>query len=95
MDMVNAGIVVVILIVWFVLQGKVPMTPYDIYEKWKSDLSYVPPEATDVALGKTRWAIKRVEEIFDDHGPRTEAGSEAVEVLQKLRKHEAEIRLRR
>ncbi len=93
-DMVYAGITVVILIVWYVLQGKV-MTPHDIYRKWKSDISYTSPEALDVRLEKTRRAIRKLEEIFDTHGPNTEAGQEAVEVLQQLRACEAKIRQQR
>lgn len=90
-DMIFAGITVVILIVWYLLQRKV-MTPYDIYRKWKSDISYTSPEAYDVRLDKTRRAIKKLEEVFDSHGPNTDAGKEAVEVLQQLRACETKLR---
>ena len=90
-ETIYAGITVVILIVWFFLQGKA-MTPHDIYKKWKSDMAYISPENFQVRLGKTVEAIKQVEKIFDKHGPNTDAGNEAVEVLQQLRKAETKIR---
>lgn len=93
-DMVYAGITVVILIVWYVLQRKV-MTPHDIYRKWRSDVAYTSPEAIGIRLEKTRRAIRDLEEIFDTHGPNTEAGQEAVEVLQQLRACEAKLRAQR
>lgn len=93
-ELVYSGITVVILIVWYFLQRKV-MTPYDIYRKWKSDISYTSPEALDVRLEKTRRAIRKLEEIFESHGPNTDAGKEAVEVLQQLRACEAKIRQQR
>lgn len=92
--MVYTGITIAILVVWFMLEKR-PMTPHDIYEKWKQNLIYIAPEETQVRLGKTTHAILQVEQIFDQHGPNTDAGAEAVEVLQKLRKYEKELRLRR
>jgi hypothetical protein len=93
-NMVYTGITIAILILWYFLQGKV-MTPYDIYRKWKSDISYTSPEALDVRLEKTRRAIRKLEEIFDAHGPNTDAGAEAVEILQQLRACETKIRQQR
>jgi hypothetical protein len=46
-------------------------------------------------LAKTSRAIRAVEDIFDACGPNTDAGVEAVEVLQRLRKFETNLRLRR
>ncbi len=71
------------------------MTPYDIYKKWEADLSYVAPEEFGVMMAKTSRAITACEDVFDGHGPNTDAGAEAVEVLQKLRAFEKELRLRR
>lgn len=71
------------------------MTPYDIYRKWKSDLTYVAPEELGVLLAKTSRAITAVEDIFDACGPNSDAGAEAVEVLQKLRRFYTELKLRR
>ena len=70
------------------------MTPYDIYRNWKSSLSYIAPEDTQIMMAKTTRAIRAVEEIFNQ-GPNTEAGAEAVEVLRKLRKFENDLRLRK
>lgn len=70
------------------------MTPWDIYRKWKIDLSFIPPEGISLMLGKTCAAIKLCEEIHDA-GVQTEGAQEAIEVMARLRKHEAEIRLRR
>ncbi len=94
-NVVYAGITVVILIVWYFLQGKVMATPYDIYRKWQSDVAYIPPEDPDLKLVKTQRAIKRLEEIFEAHGPWTDAGREAVECLQQLRRAETALRMQR
>jgi len=93
-DVVYAGITAALFALWYFLQGKV-MTPYDIYRKWKSDISYTSPEALDVRLEKTRRAIRKLEEIFDSHGPNTDAGREAAEVLKQLRACETKIRQQR
>lgn len=92
--MVCSGITVGILLIWYALERTKPMTPHDIYEKWKSNMIYIAPEEIVVKLAKTQKAIRKVEEIFDQHGPNTDAGAEAVEVLQKLRKYEKELRLK-
>ncbi len=91
--LVCACITVMLLVVWYALEKKT-MTPYDIYRKWKSQLSYVAPEEIGIMMAKTSRAITAVEEIFDACGPNTDAGVEAVEVLQQLRKFYAELRLR-
>lgn len=94
MDLLYAVATVVILLVWYGLERTKPMTPHDIYEKWKANLIYIAPEEVGVKLAKTQKVIRQVEEIFDQHGPNTDAGAEAVEVLQKLRKCEKELRLK-
>lgn len=91
---IYSGITVVILIIWYVLQ-EVVVTPYDIYRKWKSEITYVAPEEFGVLLAKTSRAIRQVEDIFDACGPNTDAGTEAVEVLQQLRKFYTQLKLRR
>lgn len=88
-----SAITIVLLIVWIVLERSV-MTPYDIYRKWKADINYVAPEELGVLLAKTSRAITAVEDIFDSHGPNSEGGAEAVEVLQKLRRFYTELKLR-
>jgi hypothetical protein len=85
---------VALLLIWYAMEKKA-MTPYDIYRKWKSDLTYIAPEETGIMLAKTSRAIRAVEDIFDACGPNTDAGVEAVEVLQRLRKFETNLRLRR
>ena len=70
------------------------MTPWDIYRKLKIDLSFIPPEGIGLMLGKTGVAIKLCEKIHDA-GVMTEGAQEAIEVLSRLKKHEAELRLRR
>lgn len=95
MDAIYAGITVAILVVWYWLSlWEVPMTPRDIYGQWAHDVMYTAPENKAVALGKTRRAIRKVEVIFDRHGPNTDAGAEAVEVLQKLRAFERQLLLK-
>lgn len=66
------------------------MTPYDIYREWASRVAYVAPEEKDILLFRTRTAIKKCEEIFDQ-GRNTEGAAEAVEILRKLRKFETGI----
>lgn len=89
-----AAVTIVLLAVWYVLEKKA-MTPYDIYRKWKVDINYVAPEEVGILIAKTKRAISAVEDIFDSHGPNTEGGAEAVEVLQRLRKFHRELLLRR
>lgn len=69
------------------------MTPYDIYRKWKIELSFIPPEGIGIMIVKTCSAIKLCE-IIHDAGVMTEGAEEAIEVISKLKKHEAELRLR-
>ncbi len=92
--LVCSGIAAALLILWYLLEKRV-MTPYDLYNKWKSNISYVAPEEAAIKLAKTRATIRAVQDIFDSHGPNTDAGAEAVEVLQKLRKYERELLLKR
>jgi hypothetical protein len=70
------------------------VTPYDIYRRLNSELAYMAPEEIDAMLGKVCRAIQQVEKIHDA-GVMTEAAVEAIEVLSKLRKFEAELRLSR
>lgn len=70
------------------------MTPFDIYRKWESDITYTPPEEICLLLVKTSRAITRVEEVYDSHGVNTEAGQEALEVLRNLRRVYADLVLR-
>lgn len=93
-DVVFAGVTVVILIAWLFLQRMV-MTPYDIYRKWASDVAYTSPEAVELRLDKTKRAIKTLEAVFDTHGPNSDAGREAAECLQKLRRAESALRLQK
>jgi hypothetical protein len=83
--LVYCGITVVLLIAWAALEKSI-MTPYDIYRKWEQDVTFVAPEELGVLLAKTSRAISACEDIFDKAGPYSEAGEEAVEVLQKLRR---------
>jgi hypothetical protein len=84
---------IALLIFWYLLE-KTIMTPYDIYRKWKADIIYVAPEEVGVLLAKTSRAITAVEDIFDRCGPNSDAGVEAVEVLQELRKFYADLKMR-
>jgi len=70
------------------------MTPYDILNDWESRIWYVAPEEKDILLTRTRAAIKKCEQIFDQ-GPNTEAAAEAIEVLRKLRTFETHVVLGR
>ena len=80
----NLIITVALLVVWYLLTlVEVPVTPYDIYAKWMSQIAYLAPECDDIALSKTRRAIRQVEKVFDQHGPNGDAGAEAAEVLKK------------
>ena len=83
--LVYAGITVVLVILWAFLESKI-MTPYDIYRKWERDMSFTAPEELGIMMAKTSRAITACEDIFDKAGPQSEAGEEAVEVLQKLRR---------
>ena len=68
------------------------MTPYDIYRHWEDQICFVAPEQRGILLAKTRMAIKKCEDIFDQ-GANTEASAEAIEVLRKLRQFETRILL--
>ena len=89
--LIDAGITVFIMVIWFILSGKRVMTPHDIYRKLEADVAYIAPESVDLMLLKTRKAIAACEEIYHS-GPRTEAGEEAVEVLAKLRRLETGLK---
>jgi hypothetical protein len=91
--LVYCGITVVLLIIWALL-GKTVMTPYDIYRKWEKDITFVAPEEFGILMAKTSRAITACEAIFDAAGPFSEAGEEAVEVLQKLRRFYRELVIR-
>lgn len=82
---VYAGITVVLVIIWALLE-KIAMTPWDIFRKWEQDMSFIAPEEVGIMLAKTSRAITACEDIFDKYGPQSEAGEEAVEILQKLRR---------
>lgn len=90
---VYSGITVILLIIWYLLEKRI-MTPYDIYRKWEADILYVAPEELSILLVKTSRAITAVEDIFDRCGPRSEAGEEAIEVLKKLRRFHADLKMR-
>lgn len=91
--LVCTAVTIVLLVVWIALERTV-MTPYDIYRKWKAEVSYVAPEEIGIMMAKTSRAITAVEDIFDSCGPNTDAGAEAVEVLQQLRKFYSKLKLR-
>jgi hypothetical protein len=91
--LVYSAITVVILICWVLLERTI-MTPYDIYRKFERDILYVAPEEVGILLAKTSRAITACEEIFDKYGPYSEAGEEAVEVLQKLRRFYKDLVIR-
>ena len=91
--MVYSALTVAVLVIWYCLE-KTIMTPYDIYRKWEADILYIAPEDLPLMMVKTSRAITACENIFDAHGPRSEAGEEAVQVLQKLRQFHTELVLR-
>ena len=68
------------------------MTPYDIFRRLNEELAYMAPEEIDAMLEKVCRAMGKVEKIHDA-GIMTDAAVEAIEVLSKLRKLEAELRL--
>lgn len=91
--LVYSAITVVIVVVWFLLDGKV-MTPWDIYRKWERDVMYIAPEEVGILLAKTSRAITACEDVYDKSGPYSEAGEEAVQVLQKLRRFYKDLVIR-
>lgn len=70
------------------------MTPYDIYRRLNDELAYMAPEEIDAMLGKVCRAIRKIE-VIHDAGIMTDAAAEAIEVLFKLRRFEATLRLSR
>ena len=68
------------------------MTPYDLYKKFLTDLTFTPPEeGLEVKLARVATVIKKLERIYE-HGRRTEAADEVIAVLVKLREYEAMVR---
>jgi hypothetical protein len=68
------------------------MTPNDILRKFLCDVTYVDPEELGWMLDKCVIAYRAVEKIYGRQAY-TEAGQEAIEVMAKLRRYEAELRL--